>query len=162
MEALSHRIKSFEHASEFMVNLLSKLQAHATLLISKNLHYLFMYRSHVRQFMEGVVELRKGVLSPHLIGSQRLAQILKSTSNRVEKGTNRDMKLITTDPSEYYKRKDVAFVTEGDKLIIQLPVPLYKKSAGVLKVYQFQHVSVPYDTSKATNKYYTSIRDKYD
>lgn len=162
LSMLSQRMENTQATFVFMINLLSKLNAHATTLISKNLYYLFMHRGYIRHFLIGAVALRKGELSPHLIGPARLATILRQTDDMIQKTSANDLRLLSTNPSDYYMRKDITYTVDGGKLIMQVPVPLLKKSLGHIELFQFQHVYVPFDTHMQKDTDYTSIQTPYD
>ena len=161
LSLLSDRMETAKSSSIFLTNLLSKLQSHATTVLTKNLYYLSMHRSYIKHFLLGTVALRKGKLSPLLVGPNRLAQILKDTDKQVKAATGGTSRLLSLDPAHYYKRLDVTFILEGDNLLMQIPIPLFKESIGLIKLYQFQHIHVPYDTDKRQDKDFTSIRTPY-
>ena len=132
LSLLSSRMETAKATSIYLTNLVSKLQTHATILISKNLYYLFMYRTYVRQFIQGVVELKKGQLSPNLVGPDRLTSILQKTNKMLKTVTRNDYELLSTNPIDYYKREDVIYETEGNNVIMQIPLPVRKNTLGTL------------------------------
>lgn len=158
---LSARMETAHATHVYMTSLLSKLLNHATTLISKNLYYLFMYRGYIKHFLDGAVKLKKGQLSPHLLGPKRLRDILTQTEARVQLLSGGDLSLLSVNPADFYDRTDILFTGNNTDLIIQIPVPITKRSLGFVKLYQFQHVFVPYDTLEEHNTDYTSIKTSY-
>lgn len=111
-------------------------------LFSKHL-LLHQLQEMAQQWHEGIITILTGYLTSLILPPEYISDIIEHiTTNILAQPRYGHMKLISTNPSYYYKQKNIIGMVYKDHLLIVVKFPL-KETSGLLTVYKTTSFPVP-------------------